>query len=212
MNEAPHPLALELARMLDQPVATPHQVLVVGAGSGRNLPPFLRSGIAVDALEPDTERAAALRTRYAAQAAVRVAEADYQHPAALAASYSAALSTNAYLHGRRVEVAGALSALANMLASPGFIAITLGSTRDPRYGAGWEWEPGVWAPTSGNEYGVPHLFLDEDGVLALLAPSFEIITLREVFAGDLVGRWVHPALVAEDTVHWFVIAHQKKLL
>lgn len=212
MNEAPHPLALELARMLDQPVASPHQVLVVGTGSGRNLPPFLRSGIAVDALEPDTERADALRIRYAAQAAVRVAEADYLHPAALAVSYSAALSTHAYLHGRRADVCCALSALAKTLTSPGFIAIALGSIRDPRYGAGLEWEPGVWAPTSGEEHGVPHLFLDENGVRDLLAPSFEIITLREVFAGDLVGRWAHPASVAEDTVHWFVIAHQKKLL
>ncbi|MFY9781607.1 MAG: methyltransferase domain-containing protein [Candidatus Baltobacteraceae bacterium] len=185
----------------------PARVLIVGIGSGRNVPPLAAGGAFVDAVEEDAERAVAAARRFAATPRVRIVRTHYTGPYPFASSYDAALATHALLHGTRASVAAALAAVRNGLRPGALLFLTLGSSADPRCGTGRCIEPGVWAALDGPEAGVPHLYLAEAEARELLA-AFEIRSLREAGAAESAGRWAHTEDEAARLVHWFIEARK----
>jgi SAM-dependent methyltransferase len=202
MNEPAHPLADELARELSSR-PRPARILIVGIGSGRNVPPLIAAGAIVDAVEEDAERAGAAARRFAETPRVRVVRAAYSGPYPFSFGYDAALSTHAFLHGTRAGVAASLAAVRNRLRPGGSLFLTLGSAADPRCGTGRGIEPGVWAELDGPEAGIPHLYLTEPEARTILA-GFAIRSLSEAAAAETAGRWAHTEAEAARLVHWFV--------
>ena len=226
----PHPLARELAERLapatpaerltpDEPAQrlTPDEpaqrlipgdrVLLIGVGSGRNVPVLLAAGARVDALEEDPGRAREASARFAAEARVRVVRARYGGPYPFAGGHAAALSTHALQHGSLAGVGAAVAAIRSRLRPGGPFYLTLGSKRDPRFAAGRRLDADVSAPLEGAEAGVPHLYLDEAQVRTLLA-GFEIESASEGSAAETAGRWAHTAAEAQGLIHWFVRARR----
>ncbi|MGP6157237.1 MAG: class I SAM-dependent methyltransferase [Vulcanimicrobiaceae bacterium] len=206
MIEPAHPLAEALARELAA-AAEPGRVLLVGIGSGRNVPPLAAAGAFVDVVEEDPARAVAAATRFASTPRVRVARARYAGPYPFSFGYDGALSTHALLHGNRPSVAAALAAVRNRLRTGAPLFATLGSSADPRCGTGRRIDAGVWAAFEGSEAGVPHLYLSEPDARELLA-GFEICSLLEGSAEESAGRWAHDEDEAARLVHWFVKARK----
>jgi len=202
-----HVLAHELAaRITAERDATPFaRILMLGIGSGRNLAPLLAAGLCIDVVEDDPERARAAATRFASEPRVRVARARYAGPYPFEGRHAAALSTHALLHGDARAVAAALAAVRNRLGAGAPLYATLGSTRDPRFGAGRRIDDATFAPSNGAEAGVAHVYFDERGLRALLC-DFEVESLAEVAAAEHVGRWAHDSGDAAHIVHWFVRA------
>jgi hypothetical protein len=203
--EAPpaHPLALDLAERLAS--GQGERVLLLGIGSGRSVPPFLAIGARVDALEDDAERARAAAVRFAAEPRVRVVRARYVGPFPVAGGLMGALSTHALLHGTPSSVAAAVAAVRNRLRPGAPFFATLGSTRDPRFGRGVRLDEATFAPETGGEAGVPHVYYDETRARALFA-AFAVESLVETAAAETVGRWAHDDADAATIVHWFVRA------
>ncbi len=73
-----HPFAYELARRL-APSATA-RVLLLGVGTGRNIPPFADAGIGVFAVEDDAARARCATQTFAHAGRVRIVCAAYDAP------------------------------------------------------------------------------------------------------------------------------------
>ena len=201
-----HPLARELARVLADVESTP-RVLLLGVGSGRNVPPLVRAGASVDIVEADPERARDAAIRFAAGPRVRVVRGSYAGPYAFAGGFSAALTTHALLHGSLASIERAVAAIANRLHPDGVFYATFGSTRDPRFAAGTPIEAFVSAPRDGGERDVPHAYYDEPRVRELLR-SFTIDGIEEASASETAGRWAHDAREAETMIHWFVRARK----
>ena len=210
MNEPAHPLALQLVQLLARSPNAPGPVLILGAGTGRSIPPFLDAGFAVDALDDRPEHVAQLRERFAGAGGLRLALASYDKPARLGFGYCGGLATHAYLHGTPVHVGAALDALATVLQPGGVACFTLGSSSDPRFGQGRRIDPSTWAPADGAEAGIPHLYLLEHQARAIVERSLHIVSLQEHQAGRIVGRWAHgQELASEAIVHWFVHARKR---
>jgi len=182
-------------------------VLLLGVGSGRNVPPLVAAGASVDIVEADPERAREATIRFAAVPRVRVTRGSYAGPFAFSGGFAGALSTHALLHGGIAGIARAVAAIANRLAPGGALYTTFGSTNDPRYAAGSPIEPFVTAPRDGNEVGVPHAYFDERRLRALLE-GFTIDTIVETSAAETAGRWAHDANEARTMLHWFVRARK----
>ncbi|HTV72085.1 MAG TPA: class I SAM-dependent methyltransferase [Candidatus Acidoferrales bacterium] len=205
-DEAPHPLAQTLGELLHRtPSATPRFVLVLGAGSGRNIAPLLRAGVHVDLIEEDAARAKAVGTRFAGEPHLSVMRDVYTNLGRYHRAYAAVLSTHALLHGSAEQLRAVLCALAEIVAPDADLFLTFGSTRDPRFGHGTPAGPHAWAAAHGSEAGVPHTYFEESELRTLLR-AFDVISLEETAAGALVGRWAHDANQT-DIVHWF--AHLK---
>ena len=201
-----HPLAVELAeRVAEKPVTV--RVLVLGVGSGRNVPPFRKAACEVTIVEDDQARARAAAKRFSGDANVTVICAPYAGLAAIAYDFRAALSTHALLHGHRAAIGAAVRAVREHLRSDGLLFATLGSTRDPRYGRGHRIDAGTYAARSGPEAGIAHAFFDEAGARKLFA-GFVIESLTETSAAETAGRWAHTADEAASLVHWFVRARK----
>jgi len=199
----PHPLARELARGLEAGA----RVLLLGVGSGRNVPPLLAADARVDVLEDDPVRARAAAERFAAEPRVRVTRARYAGPIPFAGGFAAALSTHALQHGSLGSVTAAVAGVRSRLGPGARFLLTLGSKRDPRFASGRRIDANVAAPLDGSEAGVAHVYLDEPEVRALLA-GFEIESALEASAADTAGRWAHPGAEADGLVHWFVRARR----
>jgi hypothetical protein len=205
-DEQPHPLAQTLADLLRRvPAAAPRFALVLGAGSGRNIPPLLRAGVHVDVIEDDASRAQAAAERFAGEPLLRLVHDDYANLGSYRREYVAVLSTHALLHGTFEHLRTTLSALAEIVSPDAELFLTFGSTRDRRFGRGIATGPHAWAAADGTEAGVPHTYFKEDELRALLR-AFDVISLEETQAGSLVGRWAHDTNDA-DIIHWF--AHLK---
>jgi len=203
--EAPsaHPFAIELCERL-QPRA---HVLLLGIGSGRNVPPLLAAGFGIDAVDSDPGRALASATCFAAQSSVRVACAPYAGPLPFAHRYDAALSTHALLHGTLQAIAAAVNAVRDgLLAGAPFFA-TLGSKNDSRFGADERVDDETFVPLRGAERGIAHTYVGADGARALFA-DFVVESLEEVSGGTGVGRWAHDDADASTIVHWYVRARR----
>ena len=201
MNEA-HPLARALLEASVITV-TSRNVVVLGAGSGRNIAPLLSAGWYVDVLEEAPERAREVAARFGAEARLRVVLGSYGEPIAGASAYDAGLSTHALLHGSRARVAAALRATAGALRPHAPFFFTLGSTADPRFRTGQRIDVDTWAAEGGSEAGVPHVYFDEQGVRSLLG-DFELLSLEEREGAASAGRWAHTEAEAASIVHWFV--------
>ncbi len=201
----PHPFACELAEVLRG--ATAPRVLLLGFGNGRNLPPFTRAGIRVDAVEEDPDRARDAAERTAAQPLVRVARCRFVGPYPYAGGFDGALATSAFLHGTAATVGAALAAVAARLRPRAPFYATFGSTRDPRFGRGARVDAATYAATDGPEAGVPHVFFDEARLREALG-AFVELDLREGSAAETAGRWAHAADDAGDLRHWFVRARR----
>jgi SAM-dependent methyltransferase len=206
MNDV-HPLARSLLEASVITV-TPRNVVVFGAGSGRNIAPLLSAGWYVDVLEEAPERAREVASRFGAEARLRVVLGSYVEPIAGASAYDAGLSTHALLHGSRERVVAALGAAARALRPGAPFFFTLGSTADPRFGKGRRIDAQTWAAETGSEAGVPHVYFDEDGVRSLLG-EFELLSLERHAGADSVGRWAHTDDEAERILHWFVRARTR---
>jgi hypothetical protein len=183
------------------------RVLVLGIGSGRSLPALVAAGARVDAIEDDPERARAALARHAASGAVRVARARYTGPYPFAGPYAGALSTHALLHGVPAAVAAALASVRDRLAPGAPVFFTLGSKRDPRFGAGQSAGPDTFASDAGSEAGVPHCYFDESGVRALLT-GLTLEALEERNAAASAGAWAHEPHESATIIHWFVRARR----
>ena len=196
-----HPLASELARELASR-REPVRVLVLGVGSGRNFPVLADARAHVEAVEEDDARRRDVAERFPL---ADVRRASYAGPYPFPSGFTGALSTHALLHGRPAGIASAIEAVRSALEPGGYFFATLGSTRDPRYGAGRRIEDATFAATAGAEAGVEHSFFDERAVRALFA-NFASAQFAEVGAAETAGRWAHSEADARTLVHWFVRA------
>jgi len=200
----PHPLARRLLERL--PERSRGRVLLLGIGSGRNVPALLAAELSVEAIEDDADLARAAERRYAHEPRVRVRHASFTEPFAQSDSpFAAALSTHALLHGTQAHIAAAIASIGVRLADGAPFYATLGSTTDPRYRTGRHVEANTFAPIDGSEAGVPHTYFDEPGARALFA-DFAIEELAEESAARSVGRWAHSEAEAAAIVHWVVRA------
>jgi hypothetical protein len=208
MLEKPHPLALILADLTRAANANaPRFTLLAGGGSGRNVSVLLAAGLHVDILEEDAARAATIAQRFGERPSIRIAHGSYAAPDVFKQRYDAVLSTHALLHGSPLAISSAIHALNELLAPGADMLFTLGSKRDARFGTGERIGEQTWAPSSGPETGVPHVYYDREEAQALLR-STTVVSLREVPARDIVGRWAHERERTPEIVHWF--AHVKK--
>jgi len=199
-----HPLALEFAQRIAAE-RSGARVLLLGAGSGRNVAPLRAAALDVTIVEDDARRARDAGERFAADPRVAVIHAAYAEPAAPGGAFSGVLSTHALLHGCAADIVGAIRAIRERLVPGGLFFTTLGSVADPRYGAGRRIAARTFAPRSGPEAGVPHTFFHDAGVRTLLG-GFVIESLAETSAAESAGRWAHSAHEAASIVHWFVRA------
>ena len=186
-------------------VGAPGRVLVVGYGSGRNLAPLLDVGLTIDVIESDLTRAAAAAKRYGETSNVRIVTAA---GAPTSPDCDGALSTHALLHGDAGTLGTSIASIAARLRDGAPFYTTLGSTRDPRFGRGVRIDAATFAPATGSEAGVPHVYLAEREVREMLR-EFTIDELDEVDAGEHVGAWAHEPGDAATIVHWFVRARRR---
>jgi hypothetical protein len=178
--EPPHPLARELAaRLLGRP-PNRRRTLLIGLGSGRNVPPLAEAG-----------------------ADLAIANGYEELPPALGGGFDAALSTHAFLHGTSDAVSSGLARLAGVLAPGAPCYLTLGSNADPRFGRGVRLDAGSWAPSEGPEAGIAHAYFTLEQARAALA-SFGSAEIAEGRAA--AGAWAHAPEEIGRTVHWFVRA------
>jgi SAM-dependent methyltransferase len=178
-EQGAHPLALELA---ERTGARPgFRVLELGCGRGRNTNALREAGLEVHAIEDER----------------LMAPLSLQNEA-----FDAALSTHGFLHGTPADIAALIRETARALRHDAPLFATFASTKDPRYGQGQRVDEQTYAPNSGNEAGVPHVYYDEPALRRLLGPIFEIETLEEIAADSIVGRWAHTRMPS-GTVHWF---------
>ena len=205
-----HPLAGSLASQL-RVGADARRVLLLGVGSGRNVPPLLEAGLSVEAIEPDPERTQAARARFAGEAGVRIVEAPLLGLWPVAGDFAGALSTHALLHGDRATVLALLAAVGERLRPGAPFFLTLGSAADPRCGTGTRIDDFTWLPAGGSEAGVPHVYFSESDARALLR-GWVVDSLDECSAAESAGRWAHTESEAARMVHWFVRARRGALI
>ncbi len=119
--------------------------------------------------------------------------------------YDAALSTHHLLHGTPDGIATDLGRLADSLRIDGRLYATFGSTGDSRFGQGQRLGSHTYAPTEGDEIGVPHTFWDEAALRSLLGQHFRIESLNETIVDEIAGRWAHQENPLKNAVHWFAV-------
>lgn len=178
-----HPLTERLiADVREHPLDGP--VIEVGTGSGRNTRALVAAGIPNVGV-PDS--------------------APYTQLPGGRDLYGAALASHAYLHGTSAKLRAGIAELRRVLRRGAPLYITLGSITDARYGLGIALDERSFAPGDGDEAGIPHIYLDRDGVIETLA-GFTVESLDEVDVDEIVGRWAHEDEEIAGRVHWFVKA------
>ncbi len=177
-----HPLAYRLIELLHD---TRGEIIEVGTGRGRNTRALVAAGFPV----------------------VEIGE-DVAYTQLPGRGFIGALATHAYLHGTLAKLRIGFAELARVLAPGAPIAVTLGSINDARFGLGEPYDEVTFAPGDGPEIGIPHAFLDRDGVTDVLRP-FGIESCAEVAVDALVGRWAHEDDAVTGKVHWFVVARKR---
>jgi hypothetical protein len=203
-SEAPHPLALRLRAEIRAGRAS-GPVIILGSGSGRNIPPFLGGGLTLTTVDDDPERSASVRRRFAGRSEITWVTSSYAQLPNVPGAYGAALSTHALLHGTRAKTKSIFAEIFRVLRPNAPLFVTLGSIHDARYGVGEAIDISSFAPTEGGEHGVPHVYFEEEGVRDL-ASRFVIESLDEVDADALVGRWAHSGDAGRR--HWFLAARK----
>jgi SAM-dependent methyltransferase len=175
----PHPLAVELIERIG--AHSGRRVLELGCGRGRNTKALREAALDVEAIPDDKlVPTPSLHVEY----------------------FDAALSTHGFLHGASADVGNLIRETARALKVGAPLLATFASTKDARYGQGTRIDDQTYAPLSGDEKSVPHVYYGETALRAALEPFFEIEQLEEVNADSMVGRWAH-ARMPSGTVHWF---------
>lgn len=186
----PHPLALRAIARLRERLPGRIRVVDVAAGSGRNTAALTQAGFDVVALDDET----AMRT-----GGMR----------SLHGTFAGAVSTHGFLHGTAADVAERLDALAAHLEPDAIFAATFCSTADARFGKGTAIDPSTYAPSEGDERGVPHAFFTQSQLCALLEPEYEIESIEERAVDEIAGKWAHREAPLAGAVHWFVLARRR---
>lgn len=158
-----------------------------GSGRGRNCEALRQAGLAVTALD-DAEASDAK--------AISILDREFE----------AVLSTHALLHGMPQSITDRISAIARAVKPDGLFFATFASVRDARYGNGTRVGDHTFAPTAGDEVGVPHVYYDERRLRALVGVLFEVESLEERSVDAVAGRWAHPNAPLHGAVHWFARA------
>jgi hypothetical protein len=162
-------------------------VLDFASGSGRNAQVLERAGLRV----------------------VRADDATASSPSPFAGvrgPLAAVLSTHGLLHGTAAIIGANLAAIAGLLAAGGMLYATFGSVRDARFGIGQRLDASTYAPTGGDEAGVPHTYFNGDTLTTLLRAHFAIELLEERNVDETAGSWAHRDRPLANAVHWFAIA------
>ncbi|MFY9719021.1 MAG: hypothetical protein WAK16_05190 [Candidatus Cybelea sp.] len=180
---APHPLTVRLIERL----APPALVLDFASGSGRNTAALNQAGFTVVALD---DRTAATPVPFAG----------------ITGRFAAALSTHGLLHGNVAAVAQRVTDIAALLEKNGLLYATFGSVRDARFGVGERLDEFTFAPSEGDERGVPHAFFDRERLAELLEQDYAIESLEEHAVDEVVGSWAHRQAPLAGAAHWFAIA------
>lgn len=177
---APHPLT---TRLLAEAGSRAISVLEIGRGSGRNHKVIRESGAALTSIaagqRPDSGEA-----------------------------FDAVLSTHALLHGTPASIAAILESIYAWLKPEGRLYATFGSKRDSRYGVGTQISEHVFAPTTGDETGVSHVYWDAVEIRALLK-DFRIIEIEETQVDEIAGTWAHQEAPLLAAFHWFILAGKR---
>lgn len=163
---------MELAALLHAGDA----VLDFAAGGGRNTAYLRAQGYEVDA----------------------ISDADAPHFRASRRRYQGAITTHGLLHGTPETIAASIAEIADALAVQAPLYGTFASVNDPRFGDGERLGEATFAPTQGEECGIPHTFFDEAGIRGLLDGFFTIASIEEHAAEHIAG-----------SVHWFVRARRR---
>lgn len=158
-------------------------MLEIGTGSGRNTAALREAGFDVHT----------------------VSDAEVQSFEVPLRSFDAALSTHAFLHGTPATVQRVLGAAAAALKPGAPFHCTFASKRDARYGQGTIVAPDTFAPDTGDEAGVAHVYFDETGLRSALRAHFIVESLAEENVDGIVGSWAH-AQRPSGSVHWFLRA------
>jgi SAM-dependent methyltransferase len=182
----PHPLAERLIERLHDG----SRVLDFGSGGGRNGAALRRAGFAVVAVDD-------------------AAAASAQSLGDLAQRFEAVLCTHGLLHGTSSTIADRVRAICGLLDAGGLLYATFGSSRDARFRRGQRIAAQTYAPTDGDERGVPHTFFSRRQVRALLDRRFVIETLQEHSVDEIAGSWAHRERPLTAAVHWFAIARRR---
>jgi hypothetical protein len=177
----PHPLAVELARRKRGAIA-----LIAGIGSGRSLLPFVDGHHRIIAVDE---------------------EALYESLPLPDGCIDLLLATHVLQHGTLATLAARLAEFARVCRRGAAIALVVASTADARFGQGERIAPQCYAPTAGEERGVPHVYLTEEQTRAALAPFFTIDSFEEVDADRTVGRWAHAG--QDGLRHFFVLGSRR---
>lgn len=178
-DRPPHPLTLELIHRLG--AHSGKRVLELGGGRGRNTGALRAAGLEVEPVADD-------RLIPPLEFSTEV--------------FDAALSTHGFLHGTPDTIAHLVECAARALKPGAAVLATFASTQDARYAKGSFITQDTYAPASGDEQGVPHVYYREATLRELLERHFIIESLEEVATDAIVGRWAH-AQTPTGTVHWF---------
>jgi hypothetical protein len=174
-----HTLALELIERLS--ACGGKRVLELGSGRGRNTAALREAGLEVEAVGDD-----------------RLLPPPDLKPGV----FDGALSTHGYLHGTPDAIAQLVARAAYALKPGAPMLATFASTSDARFGEGVLIAENTYAPSSGDEQDVPHVYYGEETLRELLSRYFAVERLEEVAVDAIVGRWAHTQ-TPMGTVHWF---------
>jgi ubiquinone/menaquinone biosynthesis C-methylase UbiE len=200
LSASAHSLATELATQ-----APRGNLLLVGIGNGRNLPPLLTRLDQLTVVDADARRLVRATGLLPPDGPpVRFVAAAFDQLPFASASFAGMLSTHILQHGTVAEITSITRELARVAQPDAHCYFALASQRDQRCGQGQRISDNCWTPSSGDEIGVPHSYFDEAGIHELFARHFIINTLEEYDADALVGSWAHGA--PSGIVHWFVRA------
>src|SRR5579862_2976722 len=182
---APHPLALRLIERLH----AGSRVLDFASGSGRNTAALARAGLDVVAVDDATAQSA-------------------EPLRGVSGRFAGTLSTHGFLHGSEIQIAQRVRAVVEQLDPRGVFYATFGSSSDDRFGRGTALDRNTYAPTDGDEAGVPHTFFTTHTLRAFLEPLVVIELLSESVVDEIAGRWAHERAPLEHAVHWFVTGYR----
>ncbi len=199
----PHPLARELLERIQRG----SRVLEIGPGSGRNFAALI-ARTDLTAIESDQRRAIALRAQFPDHAE-RILSGSYAQMPCSDRRFDAVLSSHAFLHGTPARIARSLAEVARVTKERGLFYATFGSRRDRRFGEGQQIGTNTFAPTEGDEIGVPHSYFATAELRSLLR-HFTVERLEEVEVDTIAGTWAHTQMPLQGAVHWFVVARNER--
>ncbi len=175
-----------------------HRVLDLACGAGRHLVYLEREGFDVyglDLAENGLEHARQWLAREGLQA--RLAKCNMVHIPFADRSFDAMLCVHAVQHQRLAGIQETIDEVARVLRPGAFGFLTFPSTRDDRYGAGREIEPGTFEAAEGPDRGVPHHY----STLAEIEKLFEQFAIRKIELDerrvDGKGRYSHWNVLVE---------------